>query len=66
MTKEQLKHTQTLDLRVALRMAFNAGCSYGIASHKDFVQIHEPCDRVVDALARQVVGSNKAISVGRQ
>ena len=58
MTKEQLKHKQPIELRVALRLAFDAGCSYGIASHKDFVQIHEPCERVVDALARRVVLSN--------
>ena len=54
MTKEQLKHTRPIDLRVALRLAFDAGCSYGIASHKDFVQIHEPCNSVVDALAPRV------------
>jgi len=54
MTKDQLKHTRTIDLQVALRMAFDAGCSYGIASHKEFVQIHEPCDSVVAALARRV------------
>jgi hypothetical protein len=55
MTKEQLKHKRPIELRVALRLAFDAGCSYGIASHKDFVQIHEPCNRVVDALVRRVV-----------
>ncbi len=60
MTNEQLKHTRPLDMRDALRLAFDAGCAYGIASHKDFVQIHEPCDRVVDALAHRVVLPNAA------
>ena len=54
MTKEQLKHTRPIDLHVALRLAFDAGCNYGISSHKDFVQIHEPCERVVEALARRM------------
>lgn len=58
MTKEQLKHTRPIDLHVALRLAFDAGCNYGISSHKDFVQIHEPCDRVVEALARGCAGHN--------
>ena len=58
MTKEQLNHTRPIDIRAALRLAFDAGCSYGIASHKDFVQIHEPCDRVVDALAPRVTLPN--------
>ena len=58
MTKEQLKHTRPIDLHVALRLAFDAGCNYGISSHKDFVQIHEPCERVVEALARGCAGHN--------
>jgi len=54
-TKKQRKHTGSIDLRSALKLAFEAGCNFGIASHKDFVQIHEPCDIVVDALAQRVI-----------
>lgn len=60
MTKEQLKH---VDLHGALQLAFDAGCSYGIASHKNFVQIHEPCYRVVDAIAPRVVMPNATAHV---
>ena len=43
-----------LELRAALRKAFDAGSAYAIASHKDFVQIHEPREIVVDSLASQL------------
>jgi hypothetical protein len=59
MTSEQLKHNQPIDLEKALQMAFDAGCSYAIASHKDFVQIHEPRDGVVSSLAKRVKAHNK-------
>lgn len=54
MTNEQLKHVKPVDLVTALRMAFDAGNSYGIASHRDFVQRHEPKGPVCDALVRCV------------
>jgi len=54
MTKVELKDTSPIELRAALQLAFDAGCAYAIASHKDFVQIHEPCRRVVETLAFRV------------
>ena len=47
-------HDTPLDVRAALTRAFNAGVSYGTASHKDFVQIHEPVHVVVQSLVGRV------------
>lgn len=55
MTKEQIQNnTKKLSLRNALHLAFVAGESRAIASHVDFVQIHEPSWIVCDALAKRV------------
>jgi hypothetical protein len=55
MTEKQLKITLPIDLRQALRLAYDAGCSYGIASHEHFKQIHEPRDKVVEVLEKRIV-----------
>jgi hypothetical protein len=55
MTEKQLKITLPIDLWQALRLAFDAGCSYGIASYEHFKQIHEPRDKVVEALERRII-----------
>ena len=54
MTKEQLEVDRPLDTISALHLAFDAGCSFGIASHKDFVQIHEPRKPVCDSLLARI------------
>ena len=54
MTVNDTKHDTPLDVRAALTRAFNAGVSFGIASHKDFVQIHEPVHVVVQSLVGRV------------
>ncbi len=43
-----------IDLRNALRKAFQAGCAYAVGSHKDFKQTHLPEDDVVSYLAEKV------------
>lgn len=54
MTKQQLKSRKQLDMHDALRLAFDAGCSYATASHEDFVQIHEAREPVCACLLLRV------------
>jgi hypothetical protein len=54
MTEKQLKITLPIDLRQALRLAYDAGCSYGLASHEEFKQIHAVRDKVVEVLERRL------------
>jgi len=54
MTKNQLAKLGMVDLREALRVAFDAGSAYGIASHKDFRQIHAPKEDVVEILFNNI------------
>jgi len=58
MTKTQLRNKKQLTILNALKMSFNAGCSYGIASHKDFVQIHEPIEPVCNAIIKRIKHGN--------
>jgi hypothetical protein len=55
MTKAELHNLPRVALWQALRLAFDAGCSYGIASHKDFVQTHEDCETVCSTLHKRVL-----------
>ena len=57
-------HDTPLDVRAALTRAFNAGVSFGIASHKDFVQIHEPVHVVVQSLVGRVCKHHCPACVG--
>jgi len=59
MTKDELRRTTPLDIKAALTIAFHAGESYGMASHKDFVQLHEPVSTVVDSLMRRLNKEDK-------
>ncbi len=54
MTKNQLAKLGMVDLREALRVAFDAGSAHGIASHKDFRQIHAPKEDVVKILSNNI------------
>lgn len=61
MTKQELTHTTAITVVEALRKAFDAGCIYGICSHEDFVQIHQPREPVCEALARRI-GETAAVA----
>ena len=55
MTKAQIANsTGPLSVSDALRLAFDAGYSYAVGDHTDFVQLHEPAPVVLAALERRV------------
>jgi hypothetical protein len=55
MTKKQLDNLSSMSLQQALLRAFDAGCSYGIASHIDFVQNQPDRTTVCDTLLKLYV-----------
>ena len=66
MTKQQLGDLKgPLSLDSALRLAFEAGVSYGIASHPDFTQIHEPGAVVCEAIMRAARKRGREKTTGR-
>jgi len=54
MTKKQLDNLSSMSLQQALLRAFDAGCSYGIASHIDFVQNQPDRTTVCDTLLKLI------------
>ena len=56
MTKTQIKELLTRELTVkqALEIAFQAGESFVIASHDDFMQIHCDIETVVNVLLSRI------------
>ena len=51
MTKTDIENLKPVPIQEALQLAFDAGCAYTISSHRDFMQIHESRETVVNALS---------------